>query len=234
VDEWAEWPPLPKVKFTVKTADGRSKSVAHVVEPANWDIEVGGRTVSTRLQVPLRLAWGISIHKSQGMTISDLEVNLGGLFEYGQAYVALSRATDLEGLRISNFNPTCIRASDTVRRFYEALMSQSQASSPRREAPPTTEASFVAGTLVRPYRDAKTDADGWITRRASQPVEQDLDSDFGAVRHGGLAPTLTREQKERAERNKARALARRNAALRAAMDPQQPSSQPSPTKYTDD
>ena len=67
------------------------------------------------------LAWAISIHKSQGMTIAYLNVSFQGMFEYGQAYVALSRATDLEGLSLSSFSPSSIKAHDKVKAFYAFL-----------------------------------------------------------------------------------------------------------------
>lgn len=56
---------------------------------------MGDQTVSARVQIPLRLAWSISVHKSQGMTIPNLTVNLSGVFEYGQAYVGEPREKNI-------------------------------------------------------------------------------------------------------------------------------------------
>lgn len=63
----------------------------------------------------------VTIHKSQGLTIDHLEVDLGKIFEYGQAYVALSRARTLKGLRVLSFNRTQIRSNPDVIAFYEHL-----------------------------------------------------------------------------------------------------------------
>ena len=76
---------------------------------------MGEQTVSARVQIPLRLAWSISVHKSQGMTIPNLTVNLKGVFEYGQAYVALSRPTELKLLTLKGFSANAFRAHPKVK-----------------------------------------------------------------------------------------------------------------------
>jgi len=78
---------------------------------------IGGQRFS-RYQVPLRLSWAITIHKSQGMTIDYLEVDLKNVFEAGQAYVALSRARTLEGLRVLSYDPRKFWTSSKVDEFY--------------------------------------------------------------------------------------------------------------------
>jgi ATP-dependent DNA helicase PIF1 len=70
-------------------------------------------------QIPLMYAWAITIHKSQGISLDVAEIDIGGdVFEDGQAYVALSRLRSLDGLFLSNFDPSRIKMNQKVRTFY--------------------------------------------------------------------------------------------------------------------
>jgi ATP-dependent DNA helicase PIF1 len=73
-------------------------------------------------QVPLMLAWALTIHKIQGATLEMADIDVGtNIFEYGQTYVALSRVQSLDGLYLTAFNPGRIRANESVRAFYSQL-----------------------------------------------------------------------------------------------------------------
>lgn len=76
---------------------------------------------ATMIQIPLRLAWSITIHKSQGMTLDKVECDLKNTFSEGQAYVALSRARDLNGLYIKSFDINNIKANKKVIEFYNGI-----------------------------------------------------------------------------------------------------------------
>ena len=79
--------------------------------------EVEGVGIGTRYQVPLALAWAMTIHKAQGQTLPELEVNLRRGFAAGQIYVALSRGQSKAGLRINGFRQETIRASAAALQF---------------------------------------------------------------------------------------------------------------------
>jgi ATP-dependent DNA helicase PIF1 len=73
-------------------------------------------------QIPLILAWAITIHKSQGATMDAAEIDVGsGVFECGQTYVALSRVKSLEGLYLTSFDASKILINKKVREFYDSL-----------------------------------------------------------------------------------------------------------------
>lgn len=75
-----------------------------MVEPLEWTIEDDGKVLAEISQIPLRLAWAITVHKSQGITLDSAIVDLSHAFEYGQGYVALSRVRTLSGLFLKGFN----------------------------------------------------------------------------------------------------------------------------------
>ena len=70
-------------------------------------------------QVPLILAWAVTIHKSQGATLDIAEIDVGNsVFTTGQTYVALSRVKNLEGLYLKSFNENKIKVDSKVTKFY--------------------------------------------------------------------------------------------------------------------
>lgn len=115
---------LPLVRF--RTADLSTRTV--LVEPEDWVIEdENEKPLVSRVQLPLMLAWSISIHKSQGQTLPKVKVDLRRIFEKGQAYVALSRAVSRDGLQVLNFDKSRIQAHEKVLDFYATLSSSEEA-----------------------------------------------------------------------------------------------------------
>ena len=84
----------------IRTRDGRRIEVS----PVEWAVEEDGEVVAGIEQLPLRLAWAMTVHKSQGMSLDAAVMDLRHVFEYGQGYVALSRVRRLSGLHILGYN----------------------------------------------------------------------------------------------------------------------------------
>lgn len=114
--------PMPIVRFDAPEGSEAAKSGAGIrlqVFYYRWQREVPGLGTAFVWQVPLKLAWASTIHKSQGMSISRVDISLDRkVFEEGQAYVAVSRVRSLQGLRFSAFEPSVIRANADVQAFY--------------------------------------------------------------------------------------------------------------------
>ena len=79
------------------------------------------KLAAERTQFPLKLAYGITIHKSQGMTLDELVVDCSRIFERGQAYVAMSRVKTLDGLYLKNFSKDKVMVDEHVAEFYSTL-----------------------------------------------------------------------------------------------------------------
>ncbi|HAS80630.1 MAG: AAA ATPase [Candidatus Nomurabacteria bacterium GW2011_GWE1_32_28] len=84
------------------------------VEPMEWSVEENGKIRAKITQIPLRLAWAITVHKSQGMSMDGAIMDLSEVFEYGQGYVALSRVRRLSGLYIIGLNKKAFQVHPEV------------------------------------------------------------------------------------------------------------------------
>ncbi len=94
-----------------------------LIPPDKFETDSGNTTL-VRLQVPLILAWALTIHKCQGATITNVITDLTGVFEEAQVYVTLSRVCSLEGLFIKGINYGKIKCNKRVKQYYEALNAQ--------------------------------------------------------------------------------------------------------------
>ena len=108
----------------IQTIDGEQI----IAEPVEWTFEENGKVIASVKQIPLRLAWAITIHKSQGMTLDQAVINLGQTFESSQGYVALSRLRNISGLYLENIrdealllNPLAIKADARFRELSDEI-----------------------------------------------------------------------------------------------------------------
>ena len=102
--------PIDKMPIVI-TTEGRKVKL----DLEDWSLENdSGKVTATVSQVPLRLAWAITIHKSQGMTLDAAQIDLSKTFEVGQGYVALSRIKSIEGLSLLGLNPMALRVDPLI------------------------------------------------------------------------------------------------------------------------
>ena len=106
---------MPLVRFMDKTGKTRVIEVPFV----RWSRSERGLGMAYVWQIPLKLGWATTIHKSQGLSLDRVEICLDKhVFEEGQAYVAISRVRSLEGLRLTAFVPDIVKANQQVVEFY--------------------------------------------------------------------------------------------------------------------
>jgi len=89
-----------------------------VIRPERFESRVVGLGTCVRETIPLKLAWAITMHKSQGLTLDYVKADVKGVFTQAQAYVALSRATDENGLELRHFSAKLVRADKRALAFY--------------------------------------------------------------------------------------------------------------------
>jgi len=94
--------------------------------PESWRIEEEGKTKAEISQIPLRLAWAITIHKSQGMSLDAAEMDLSKAFVEGQGYVALSRVRTLSGLKLMGLNDVALKVNSEILEFDNELIRDSK------------------------------------------------------------------------------------------------------------
>lgn len=103
-----------------KEVDGKTILESTEIKKEN-KIELASRT-----QIPLRLAYAVSIHKAQGLSLDKVCIDFSGTFESGQAYVALSRVRSKTGLSVKNLRPNLIKANKKAVEFYKNMSKQNE------------------------------------------------------------------------------------------------------------
>ncbi len=140
------------------------------VDPMSWVVEENGKTLAKLTQYPLRLAWAITVHKSQGMSLDAAVMDLSSVFEYGQGYVALSRVRRLSGLFLIGWNERALQVHPEILQQDQQFRSDAQLAQneygkiPRDELRETQNAFILSceGTMTKTpvkqkKRKSKTD-----------------------------------------------------------------------------
>lgn len=109
----------PFVRFV--SQDENVKYIDRVIEPFTWEIKEDEEILVSYTQYPLKLAYAITVHKSQGASLDYAEIDLENVFVAGQAYVALSRVRTSKGLNITNININKIWAHPKALEFYKKI-----------------------------------------------------------------------------------------------------------------
>ena len=97
-----------------------------IVEPDTWELFDGDKKRASIVQLPLRLAWAITVHKSQGMTIDSARIDLSDAFVEGMGYVALSRLKGFDGLTLDGLNNMALKTSKVARQIDKDLRRASE------------------------------------------------------------------------------------------------------------
>lgn len=104
-----------------------------VVEPYSWALTEDGKKRAEVSQLPLRLAWAITIHKSQGMSLDAAEIDLSRSFTPGMGYVALSRVRSLDGVYLTGMNAMAMKLHPAIFEFDELARARSDLLAERTE-----------------------------------------------------------------------------------------------------
>lgn len=130
------------------------------VSEEEWSIDENGKPVATIIQLPLRLAWAMTIHKSQGMSMDAALMDLSQTFEYGQGYVALSRVRSLSGVYLLGCNRRALEVHPEIleqdRRFRDAALGAEKAvGSEDAESVAKLHAEFIEAAGGHPPKEKK-------------------------------------------------------------------------------
>ncbi len=146
----------------VKLHNGRTL----IIEPDTWELRDGDRKRAGITQLPLRLAWAMTIHKSQGMTLDAARIDLSRSFVPGMGYVALSRVRRLDTLSLAGINAMALRVSEAALEIDGMLRSSSQAAEQRFANLEAEAAARRAREVTNPPKTGLPTAGPWASKLA--------------------------------------------------------------------
>jgi ATP-dependent DNA helicase PIF1 len=119
-----------------------------IVEPMDWSVEEDGKIRASITQLPLRLAWAITIHKSQGLSLDTALMDLRQVFEYGQGYVALSRVRTLAGLYLTGWNEQTFQVHPRILQEDNTFQEQSESAQAMFAKLPTEQLETIQKNFI--------------------------------------------------------------------------------------
>lgn len=128
--------------------------------PETWELRDGDKKRASITQIPLRLAWAITVHKSQGMTLDAARIDLSKAFVEGMGYVALSRVKNLNNLYLAGLNRMALRVSEDAK-FINEHLKQSSAEATKKFAHLTKKAER---RKITPVPEKKQKSSGWAEK----------------------------------------------------------------------
>lgn len=128
--------------------------------PDSWELRDGDKKRASITQIPLRLAWAITVHKSQGMTLDAARIDLGKAFVEGMGYVALSRVKNLNNLYLAGLNRMALRVSDDAK-YIDAHLRESSDIAAKKFAPLMKKAKK---RVSDPVKEKKKSDGSWADR----------------------------------------------------------------------
>ena len=141
----------------------RSGRVVNMI-PDSWELRDGDKKRASITQIPLRLAWAITVHKSQGMTLDAARIDLRKAFVEGMGYVALSRVKNLENLYLSGINRMALQISEDAQAIDEDL--RRKASADKKRFSHLEEAAKKRATQPEKIPAKKSSGAGWSEKIA--------------------------------------------------------------------
>jgi len=148
--------------------------VKKIILPTSFESRLIGIGTCKRVAIPLKLAWAITTHKAQGLTLDYVIADLGEVFAEAQTYVALSRASDEAGLELRNFSPNRVKANSIALSFYQNPNQEFEMWNGKMAPPKPENGVRLAPLPVEPPKNERKSFELWDKDEMAQrsPAEQ--------------------------------------------------------------